>query len=117
MDKLRITLAIIFSLCVNIIIKLIIAYIEGVIKRIFTIMSDKVNNILSLFYPIFSIAFIFLLAKIYPAIIFEKYQYCLNLIIYAGVILAIYHWFFKPILNKIAEAIKNYQTKNEGDNK
>ncbi len=116
MDKLRIGLSILFSICINVIVKLIIVWIENTIKQCFINNYEKVIKILSIFYPIFSIVFIFTMPKIYPAFIFEEYQYFLNIIFYAAIILAIYHWFFKPIINKFADIIKNYQIKNGGNN-
>jgi hypothetical protein len=111
MEKMRIILAIIFSLCANIIVKLIVLYIEDVIKKTFKKNKEKIINIVKLFYPIFSLSFIFSLAKGYPAILLDKYQYSLNALFYAGVILSIYHWLFKPIFKKIISIIENYHIK------
>src|SRR4030042_665627 len=114
MDKLRIILALLFCLFSNIIIKVFVLWVEDFIKKVFTGKEERIIKTISLFYPFLSLIFVFTLAWIYPAIILFRYQYVLNVLSYAAVILAIYHWFLKPIINKILKTIKDYQIKIPG---
>jgi len=115
MDKTRIILAIVFCIFINVIIKVIIIYINNTIISIYKNNADKILNVFKLFYPLLNIVFIFVMPNIYPALLFTEYQYFLNILFYGAGILSIYLWFFKPLMKKVEELIKNYQLKNGGD--
>src|SRR4030042_1835993 len=101
---------------INIIIKVLVVWMNGIARGYFKEKSDKAIKTFNIFlYPIFNITFIFIMPKIYPAMLFEEYQYFLNVLFYGAFILAIYLWFFKHIMNKIEDMIKNYKTKNGGN--
>jgi len=115
MDKMRIYLAIAFCLFINVIIKAIIAWINNTCET-YSIKEDSlILKSLNLFvYPIFNLTFIFVMPKVFPALILEEYQYFLNILFYGAFILAIYLWLFKPIIRKIKAIIEKYELKNGG---
>lgn len=115
MDKARLLLAIAFCIFINVIIKVVIIWITSTIKSYFEKGSEPILKSLSAFvYPIFNLVFIFVMPTVFPALILEEYQYFLNVLFYGAFILSIYLWFFKPLMRKVGDIIKNYQLKNGG---
>lgn len=109
--NIKIMLGCLFSFFSVALIKMLTSFIESLIKEHLK-NHEKIINRVNDFYPLFTIGMSLLLAWIYP--VFDKelflnvtVRYILHILCYLAVIQLIYHFFYKPILNRVKNIIEN----------